>query len=287
MHHFRIGLAVGDGLRIAPTQAVSMIAALGFDDVFLGYRNPIDVRALAELAFRHGLGVSSLHAPFHRIDSLWFEGAEGDARLAEQLACIDLCLEYAIPIAVVHPWIGFENLSQQPTACGLSRFTQLVEYAADKGVKIALENVEGEALLSGLLSHFADHPAVGFCLDCGHELCYNKGRDLLAEYGDRLIYTHINSNMGVTAQDGSIFWHDDSHMLPYDGLVDMDGLAKRLKKCAYQGPLMLELTRGNKGDRHTNDRYLAMTDEEYLQAAYERICRLRSAVEGISPSAEG
>lgn len=277
MKNFCLGLAA-EGLQIPVGQAIDMIAEVGFDSTFFGYTDSPLLFENAEHAVKKGLTVTSLHAPFHKIDRMWYAGEEGDELLRRQLACVDACCALSVPIAVVHPWIGFDNLDMQPTEIGLSRFRQLADRAEEAGVRIAFENVEGEALLRGLLNAFSSHPAVGFCLDAGHELCYNRGRDLLAEFGDRLIYTHLNSNMGVTSPDGSIFWHDDSHMLPYDGLVNMDGLAVRLKKSGYRGPLTLELTRGNKGDRHTNDQYLAMTDEDYLANAFERLCRLKDAI---------
>ena len=120
---------------------------------------------------------------------------------------------------------------------------------------------------------------VGFCLDTGHEQCYNRGRDMLAEYGNRLCYLHINSNMGVTSPTGEIGWQDDSHMLPFDGIADMEHLATRLAALNYTGDLMMELLKGNRPDRNTNDIYNHLSCEEYICEAAKRIMRLRDLIE--------
>lgn len=273
-----IGLDASGGLGMSVDKAIPMIANLGFDATFTAFGTPTEINRLANLIAKHGLVYSSIHAPFKKNRELWFDTLDGEDAMRDQTDCIDACAAFNVPISVVHPWIGFADHESEPTAIGLERFRRLADHAEKKGVRIALENLEGENKLRRLMKELWDHPAVGFCLDTGHELCYNHGRDLLAEFGERLIYTHINSNMGITSPDGSIFWHDDSHMLPFDGIVDMENVAARFKKYGYNGVLMLELVRGNKGDKHTNDRYLAMTDEEYLTEAYKRICRLRDLI---------
>ena len=48
-----------------------------------------------------------------------------------------------------------------------------------------------------------------------------KGKDMLELYGDRLIATHINDNLGVSNSDGKIFRTDDLHLLPFDGIAYM------------------------------------------------------------------
>lgn len=70
------------------------------------------------------------------------------------------------------------------------------------------------------MNHFRGNPAVGFCWDSGHELCYNHGRDMLAQYGDRLLGTRLNDNLGVRDDGGQITFLDDLHLLPFEGIAD-------------------------------------------------------------------
>ena len=162
---------------------------------------------------------------------------------------------------VVHAFIGFDD--HDPTACGVENFRIVAEKARALGVQIALENTEGEEYLARLLNDLADLPNVGFCWDTGHELCYNRSQDMTALYGDRLISTHLNDNLGITDPE-HIFWTDDLHLLPFDGISDWQSIANRLNRCGFTGPLTFELTTASKPDRHENDKYAAMPVEDYL-----------------------
>jgi len=125
-----------------------------------------------------------------------------------------------------------------------------------------------------LLEHFKDNDSVGFCWDSGHEMCYNYSKDLLALYGDKLIATHLNDNLGISNFGGRIYWTDDLHLLPFDGIADWDGIAKRLDRCGFNGIMTFELNIRSKPDRHENDIYTKMTIEEYIAECYKRACRV-------------
>ena len=271
-----IGFAYSQQLGTV-AEVFSLYRQCGLESTFTSVGSREELCEWANLAVKNGLLYSSLHAPFKKAAKMWDESLEGEDAEQELSDCIRACAELGVPILVVHPFIGF--YPHEPTAIGAARYTRLAEQAASCGIKIALENVEGEAELACLMDTLRDFDSVGFCLDTGHELCYNRGKDMLSLYGDRLIYTHINSNIGVTDPNGVITYLDDSHMLPFDGLADMAGLAHRLQAHGYTGDLMMELSKGNHRDRHTNDRYEAMTVEEYVAEAAARIKRLRDLVD--------
>jgi sugar phosphate isomerase/epimerase len=124
------------------------------------------------------------------------------------------------------------------------------------------------------MERYENNDTVGFCWDSGHEMCYNYSDDLLAKYGDRLIMTHLNDNLGISRYDGTIFWTDDLHLLPYDGIADWDNNIQRLKSSNPLSILNFELGISSKPDRHDNDTYSRMSTEEYYAAAYNRACRI-------------
>ena len=124
------------------------------------------------------------------------------------------------------------------------------------------------------MEHFDGNDTVGFCWDSGHELCYNRSEDLLARFGDRLIMTHLNDNLGISRFDGKIFWTDDLHLLPYDGIADWDYNVMRLKKSAYLPIFNFELKINSIPHRHENDVYGRMPLIEYFAEAYKRACRI-------------
>ena len=80
--------------------------------------------------------------------------------------------------------------------------------------------------------------------------------------------THLNDNMGITGDH--LTWRDDSHMLPFDGVADWQGIADRMNAVGYKDVLTFELTRFNRPDRHTSDAYEKMSFEEYASLAFEK-----------------
>lgn len=275
MGNWKIGVAISQKNAI---EELAIIKGIGYDSYFFSWMNdPTYLKTIVRKGIEHGLALTSLHAPFKRVSKIWESSDEGDDVLRELETCVEDCARFEVPILVSHPFIGFKD--HTPTPIGLERYRKLGTFAEKKGVKIAIENVEGEEYLDYLLPNMRDIPSIGFCLDTGHELCYNCGRDMLADYGDLLCYLHINSNMGVTAPTGEITFFDDAHMLPFDGIADMDFLAKRLKKYNFNGHLTMELVKGNRNGRTCNDIYLSMTDEEYLTEAYQRGKRLAKILE--------
>ena len=92
----------------------------------------------------------------------------------------------------------------------------------------------------------------------------------------RLIATHINDNLGILDFSGSITWHDDLHLLPFDGIGDWADIVRRLR--GFDGPLTFELSTISKPDRHENDKYARLSPEEYIAEAYSRACRVAALV---------
>ena len=147
--------------------------------------------------------------------------------------------------------------------------SELLILAKEKGIKIAFENTEGEEYLGAVLEKCKDLSNVGFCFDSGHEMCYNFSRDMLALYGDRLIATHLNDNLGM--KDEKIkTWYDDLHLLPFDGIADWKKIAERLKKSTCPECITFELVSTNKPERNAHDRYQGMTFSDYVSEAYRR-----------------
>ncbi|MBQ3222810.1 MAG: sugar phosphate isomerase/epimerase [Clostridia bacterium] len=252
---------------ISQYDIVPLVRQAGFDGCFIDATSPeIDVCAIAQYARENGLELQSVHAPFTRVHKLWEEGPEGEDSLAEQIACLETAHAVGAPIVICHVFIGFGE--QHPTDIGVQRFSRLLDRAQELGMRIAFENTEGEKYLEYLHDHLWDHPAAGFCIDTGHEMCYNYSHDLIGKYGDKLIATHLNDNMGITGPE--IFWHDDAHLFPFDGVADWPGIAQRIRKTGFDGYLTFELTVYNKPNRATHDRYAHLDPLGVLTLAHEK-----------------
>ena len=176
---------------------------------------------------------------------------------------------------VSHVYIGFTP-SKGPTKEGIEGFRCVVEEAKRLGVKVAFENTEGEEYLFAVMDAFKDYDNVGFCWDTGHQMCYNVNTDMIELYGDRLICTHLNDNLGIKASDGNITFHDDLHMLPFDGIADWQGIADRLDRSDYKGELTFELKKDTALNGCQLPIYGQIGVEEYLTQAYIRACRVAS-----------
>lgn len=266
------------GLNLDPIEQLRIIKQTGFDGFFDVWKEPGQLDALAEEAQKLSLLFQSIHAPFVKARNMWTEGEDGDVALQELLNCLQDCYRLNVPIMVIHPYIGFDI--KPPTQIGIDRFGKVIGEAEKFGVKIAFENVEGEEHLALLFKTYGHLSHVGFCWDTGHEMCYNHHQDMLALYGDKLIATHINDNLGISNTDGIIAPTDDLHLLPFDGIGNWDNIAARLNRCGFDGPLTFELSVSPKRGRHDNDIYAQMPPEQFLCLAYARACRV-AAKRGI------
>ena len=269
----KLCLALNSQFGIPAEEQMRLIKQAGFDGFFMCWGEDGQVDSCAALAKELGLIFQSIHAPFTKAADMWGDDEKkGEIALNELLACLADCVKYEVPIMVVHAFIGFED--HTPTQIGLERFGKLVKAAEQTNVKLAFENTEGEEYLAALMNEFKESASVGFCWDTGHEMCYNWSKDMLTLYGDRLIATHINDNLGIRDYNGKIFWHDDLHLLPFDGIADWDDICARLDRCNYTDILTFELNTLSKPNRHENDKYTQMPIEQYIAECFNRACRV-------------
>lgn len=272
-----IGIGLLKSAGIPYWEQLDLIKKTGFDSFFILWEEKTDMQALCKKAQSLGLSFTSLHAPWDYAAHMWHgEDVLAQRGIRQLCRCIDACSRWQIPVMVVHAYMGFESKPLEQR--GIDRFEKVVAYAKGKGVQIAFENTEGEEFLFALMDRFADVPEVGFCWDSGHELCYNRSQDLLCRLGDRLIYTHLNDNLGICDPEGQITWLDDLHLLPFDGVADWEGIARRLRNCNFRGALTFEMSLMSKPGRRENDAYGRMPYEAYLKILYDRASKVRSMI---------
>lgn len=274
MYKQKLGISVGYNYPITTLDVVKMLKNIGFDAISPEWRDGSELAAVIETAREYGLIVESLHAPFWNAAAMWsFDENICNPAKMELLKALEDCKAWNVPIMVVHTWIGFDY-KFDAAKLNFKNFDELIARAEEYGITIAFENVEGEEYLFALMEHYKENDIVGFCWDSGHEMCFNRSQDLLAKYGDRLVMTHLNDNLGISNFEGKLIWTDDLHLLPYDGIADWDDNIKRLKKSKRLEILNFELTISSKPNRHENDMYGQMGLELYFTEAYKRACRI-------------
>lgn len=285
MWKYKLCLGTSGAFPISLCEQVRLFHKTGFEAFFTEWQRGEDLTELALLSEELGMIFQSVHAPFGKSKDMW-HGDDEKAKLAvsELVECIDECAKQNVTLMVAHAFIGFED--HNPTEQGLENYGKVIEYARKKGVKIAFENTEGEEYLAALMNEFSEYENVGFCWDTGHEMCYNRSRDLLSLYGDKLLCTHINDNLGIRDFNGRITYIDDLHLLPFDGIADWDDIASRLDKCGFDGVMTFELSTVSKPGRHENDVYRDMKFESYIAQCYMRACRVAAKRKGYKNTRE-
>ena len=253
---------------------LDIIKDVGFDGVNFSWNKGVDYTLLVNKIRGRGLLIDYIHGPYLDINHFWYETSEvKDVFLNTLKECIDFTKSINVDKVVIHPFIGFEE--HNPTEIGILYFERLLQYAKEKDILLCFENVEGDEYLSLIFERlFNKYDNARFCLDTGHELCYNRGVDQLAKYGRYLSCTHINDNIGVTGEN--ITWTDDLHYIPYDGILDVDNLIQRLKVCEYKGDLSLELKINKTGSTPIYEKYIGYSKEEYFKKAYEVLVYIKN-----------
>lgn len=274
MHKHKIGISISSNYPCPVDDIIKIVKKVGFDAISPEWNEGVDLEKIIKVAIDNNLTIQSLHAPYKKSADMWSldDNLSSHAK-RELLSALDACVRFNIPILVVHAWIGFDYTFSN-NALNYKNFDEIIQYAKERHVKVAFENTEGEEYLFALMDHFNGNDTVGFCWDSGHELCYNHSEDLLAKFGDRLIMTHLNDNLGISSLDGNIFWTDDLHLLPFDGISDWAYNIKRLNKSQGLDILNFELKIHSKPNRHENDVYITMGMENYFAEAYKRACKI-------------
>ena len=268
-----LNLTMLKGRGISQLQAIPMIAEAGFSGCFYVAEEGVSPSQIAAAVREAGMTLDFIHAPVTGVDALWKDAPE--QRLQTLISWVHICAENQVPVMVSHVWTKYTPL--EPGTLGIHRFKILLDEAQKCGIKIAFENAEVGKFLTCIRENLWDHPAAFYCYDSGHELCYSDGADQLAEFGDRLLCTHLNDNMGRTGPEYTSA--DDCHMMPFDGKADWNGIASRLQKRDFRGPLTFELKMQNKPGRHTHDIYEPLTPTELLALAYRKAVQFEMLLE--------
>ena len=205
----------------------------GFEATFVNLEDERLGEILACLK-KYNIVCENCHAPFNGINDMWIAGEKGDRMLNRLLQCVDDCACYGIPTLIVHLSSG--QYPPRMNDVGFARYDRLMQYATEKGVVIAYENIRR---LDNVAFAMENYPQAGFCWDVGHEACYTEGMEFMPLFGKRIAALHLHDNTGI--------YDEDLHRLPYDGVIDMDRVAKYVADSNYGGALMLEVKRCTAG----------------------------------------
>lgn len=241
---------------------------IGFDCVMINYFVGDDIHAMFNAASKAGIEVANIHAPISTVNTVWVDGIDGDDYIEIQKERVDFCHSAGIPVAVLHT--TFLKNPPPVSDIGIARHQRLCEYAENKGVKLAFENVEPYPHLDAVIRNVSDFH--GYCWDVGHNNVYAPYTNFMASYSKRLTAVHIHDNHGAAWYSAPEL-RGDKHWLPFDGSIDWNTYAQIIKASPYDGPLTLEISVG------ARPKYVEMGFENLAQLAHQRICKLRELIE--------
>ncbi|MBQ8284373.1 MAG: sugar phosphate isomerase/epimerase [Clostridia bacterium] len=246
------------------TETLSIIKDVGFDNFFAETYDLRLCSALKNKAEQLGLHFEFIHSPYKRVNELWLDGEEYRPLFEGILQSIDCANESDARIVIVHVSSGWNPPCVNDL--GLSRYDKIVEYAEKKNVVIAFENLRKFGNLACLMDRYENVKNVGFCYDCGHELCYTETVPFLDIYGTRTVCTHLHDNCGRSKIDP--WQNNDQHLLPFDGVADYKTMIEKMNKYGYSGALTLEIFNKSRPD------YAEMSPENFIRTAFERLKKI-------------
>ena len=229
----KFGIEFDNDLEIPCLEQARMIKEHGFDAAFIGLEAD-NLGEIVDALHQYDIEIESCHAPFDGINNMWLAGEAGDRMYQRVTNSVDACAEYNIPVVVVHLSSG--KNPPRMNDIGFERYDRLMQYAREKGVMVAYENIRK---LDNVAYMMENYPDAGFCWDVGHEACYMYGMEFMPLFGKRMVAIHFHDNTGV--------YDEDMHWLPYDGVIDMDRAARHFAKSGYQKSLMLEVDQRSAG----------------------------------------
>lgn len=266
----KLGFSLQPQYDCSFSHVIDLLYDAGFSAVSPLWSPELPMEELAVCVQQHNMTIQSLHAPHKGIASLWSPEDPMSAKAEKNtIDCIDACARFRIPVAVVHGWQGLVyTFPGEPL--DYSVFDRIVDYAEEKNVSIAFENLEGEEYLQALMSRYRDRSHIGFCWDSGHDHCYPHKLDFLQAFGDRLIMTHINDNLGRRDPSAPPTGNDDLHFLPYDGNICWEDALNRLKSLPKQDILNFELKTRSASAAAEDLIYERLSTEKFFRLAGQR-----------------
>lgn len=207
------------------------------------------------------LEIDELHEMPTNINHIWYDEELGDKPMQLALDSIDFCADHGVEKMVMHESSG--RSAPDMSNAGMSRFRRIFEHAAERGVKVAVENLRRTNHIARIFHEHRDLD-VYWCWDSGHELCYSPGVDHLALFPEKLICTHVHDNRGV-------FMCDD-HLLPFDGVNDWEKDARLMRESGYKSNICGELKR-------QDPRYADMSDAAFCAEAYKRLKKFADMID--------
>ena len=210
----------------------------------LDYHNPEAVSSATTMIRKLGMVPFSFHAPFaDHIDITSLDPAKRQIAVEELLVACRAASALGVKNVVLHPgperqgWPPEHEFVQHVRNAAVS-LNSVAQECCGSGMRLLLENM----LPHLLFGHLADmlyllgeirECDVGACLDTGHAHLAGEINTIIHKFSGHLKMLHVNDNHRTY----------DEHLSPGDGSIDWPWVIAELKRCRFEGHLILELSR--------------------------------------------
>ena len=225
-------------------EQIKTLKEIGVRRTFVNAKHP-EIDKLLYAIKDAGIICDTIHSEYaitHNGEKIHIEdisraGKAGEIMTSRIMKNIDVCAKHNIPVIVIHPSYDPPELAINDIA--KERYTAIGNYAREKGVTIAFENLKYTANLEFIMSLVPD---AKFCWDCGHEYSRLVDEKPLPLFRNRLVALHVHDN----------FIKTDDHLIPFTGKVDFEYVGRELAESGFDGTLMLEIMYG-KNEKYSNE----------------------------------
>lgn len=238
--HFIAG-AVWEEYRTLP-ETIDLLREVGFRHLDLSFRDPQEAEQIAAHLQKTGMSAIQSHIPYYGYETNGFAAFKESAMATARCAKI-----IGSKILVAHGDV-FDFQKERYTRekvleFNYGFFSDMVEFAAQNGMRVAFENVfeekGGNPRFCSLIEDLCElvdkfnTDTVGICWDTGHaKVQYEEqGVEALKIAGKRVIATHIHDN----------YYQKDLHCFPFMGQINWQQLMQTLSQIGYQGDLTFEM----------------------------------------------
>lgn len=272
-----IGINTLVDLDVPFNELLALISAAGFNHVSLshdvahaGYHLPEGRERIARLLDENGLKLDYIHMPLEDYHDL--SSADNQTRKVSvetvKLALL-ACSELGGNCVVIHA-CGRRSLEDNQLAAAIEAATasakELLEFASPLSAAVCLENLTANHDWQKVTLSLMNDPGLSgltLCLDPCHAMIANDDPlALVKQMARRVTTTHLSDTMG----------EHDSHLIPGEGMVDFNAVARELGQAGFCGVVDLECSlwmqrlRKAKNQTHPGDS-LPCSTGHYLQKA--------------------
>ena len=259
----RLGISFNCYYELDDDTQIILMKKNNLETTFLASESPLIDERIKKFK-NENIYCENLHGPCStatsNVNDMWRNSERSEEMFNRIMHGVETCGKYEVPTLVLHVTAG--NAPPRPNERGYQRFFKIFERAKELGVEIACENIRTYGNLAFMLEQF---PQSGFCWDTGHEAYTSRNIQFMPIFGEKLKALHIHDNM----LDG------DHHMIPGDGKIDFDRVARQIAESPYEGSIMLELS--TKQSNFYND----VSPEDYYERAGKAAQKLKEKIESI------